>query len=82
MSLSGNVYVDTDNILEDRPEGKSLSGEKLQTKHSDEVPKKMKKCEGATHNKGKVSLSSISIRHIWLDPVNTETKKLINQFVP
>uniref|UniRef100_A0A8C7HPK2 Phosphoinositide phospholipase C n=1 Tax=Oncorhynchus kisutch TaxID=8019 RepID=A0A8C7HPK2_ONCKI len=40
-----------DNILEDRPEGKSLSGEKLQTKHSDEVPKKMKKCERATHNK-------------------------------
>uniref|UniRef100_A0A8C7QA47 Phosphoinositide phospholipase C n=1 Tax=Oncorhynchus mykiss TaxID=8022 RepID=A0A8C7QA47_ONCMY len=43
-----------DNILEDRPEGKSSSGEKLQTEHSDEVPKKMKKCESATHNKGKV----------------------------
>uniref|UniRef100_A0A673XH08 Phosphoinositide phospholipase C n=1 Tax=Salmo trutta TaxID=8032 RepID=A0A673XH08_SALTR len=42
------------NILEDRPEGKSSSGEKLQTEHSDEVPKKMKKCESATHNKGKV----------------------------
>ncbi|XP_038816637.1 1-phosphatidylinositol 4,5-bisphosphate phosphodiesterase epsilon-1-like [Salvelinus namaycush] len=41
-----------DNILEDRPEGKSLSGEKLQTKHSNDVPKKMKKCERATHNKG------------------------------
>ncbi|XP_064788827.1 1-phosphatidylinositol 4,5-bisphosphate phosphodiesterase epsilon-1-like isoform X2 [Oncorhynchus masou masou] len=51
MSLAGNVYIDTDNILEDRPEGKSLSGEKLQTKHSDEVPKKLKKCERATHNK-------------------------------
>uniref|UniRef100_A0A4W5NXT3 Phosphoinositide phospholipase C n=1 Tax=Hucho hucho TaxID=62062 RepID=A0A4W5NXT3_9TELE len=43
-----------DNILEDRPEGKSSSGEKLQTDHSDEVPKKMKKCESATQNKGKV----------------------------
>uniref|UniRef100_A0A4W5K9D2 Phosphoinositide phospholipase C n=1 Tax=Hucho hucho TaxID=62062 RepID=A0A4W5K9D2_9TELE len=43
-----------DNILEDRPEGKSLSGEKLQTKHSDEVPKKMKKCQRATHNKGEL----------------------------
>uniref|UniRef100_A0A8C7GIF1 Phosphoinositide phospholipase C n=1 Tax=Oncorhynchus kisutch TaxID=8019 RepID=A0A8C7GIF1_ONCKI len=43
-----------DNILEDRPEGKSSSGEKLQTEHSDEVPKKMKKCESVTHNKGKV----------------------------
>uniref|UniRef100_A0A8C8M4W0 Phosphoinositide phospholipase C n=1 Tax=Oncorhynchus tshawytscha TaxID=74940 RepID=A0A8C8M4W0_ONCTS len=42
------------NILEDRPEGKSSSGEKLQTEHSDEVPKKMKKCESVTHNKGKV----------------------------
>uniref|UniRef100_A0A8C7V471 Phosphoinositide phospholipase C n=1 Tax=Oncorhynchus mykiss TaxID=8022 RepID=A0A8C7V471_ONCMY len=39
------------NILEDRPEGKYLPREKLQTKHSDEVPKKMKKCERATHNK-------------------------------
>lgn len=45
MYLAGNVYTDTDNILEDRPEGKSSSGEKLQTEHSDEVPKKMKKCE-------------------------------------
>uniref|UniRef100_A0A674BIA7 Phosphoinositide phospholipase C n=1 Tax=Salmo trutta TaxID=8032 RepID=A0A674BIA7_SALTR len=38
-------FLNSYNILEDRPEGKSLSGEKLQTKHSDEVPKKMKKCE-------------------------------------
>ncbi|XP_045067497.1 1-phosphatidylinositol 4,5-bisphosphate phosphodiesterase epsilon-1-like [Coregonus clupeaformis] len=43
-----------DNILEDRPEGKSSSGEKLQTKHSDEVPKKMKKCKRSTDNKGEV----------------------------
>uniref|UniRef100_A0A8C7GFH3 Phosphoinositide phospholipase C n=1 Tax=Oncorhynchus kisutch TaxID=8019 RepID=A0A8C7GFH3_ONCKI len=50
-SLCLPVY---NNILEDRPEGKSSSGEKLQTEHSDEVPKKMKKCESVTHNKGKV----------------------------
>ncbi|XP_064868824.1 1-phosphatidylinositol 4,5-bisphosphate phosphodiesterase epsilon-1-like [Oncorhynchus nerka] len=53
-TLSPASYVPEDNILEDRPEGKSSSGEKLQTEHSDEVPKKMKKCESATHNKGKV----------------------------
>ncbi|XP_035610484.1 1-phosphatidylinositol 4,5-bisphosphate phosphodiesterase epsilon-1-like [Oncorhynchus keta] len=51
LALSTASSLPEDNILEDRPEGKSLSGEKLQTKHSDEVPKKMKKCKRATHNK-------------------------------
>ncbi|CAB1312833.1 unnamed protein product [Coregonus sp. 'balchen'] len=54
LTLSPASYIPEDNILEDRPEGKSSSGEKLQNEHCDEVPKKMKKCESATHNKGKV----------------------------
>ncbi|CDQ79850.1 unnamed protein product [Oncorhynchus mykiss] len=51
LALSTASSLPEDNILEDRPEGKYLPGEKLQTKHSDKVPKKMKKCERATHNK-------------------------------
>ncbi|XP_076141340.1 1-phosphatidylinositol 4,5-bisphosphate phosphodiesterase epsilon-1-like [Alosa pseudoharengus] len=44
-----------DNILEDRPEGKlSSSGEKFQFESSDEIPKRVKKGEGANQSKGKI----------------------------
>ncbi|KAJ8013828.1 hypothetical protein DPEC_G00033850 [Dallia pectoralis] len=54
LNTSAASYVPSDNILEDRLDGKPLAGEKLQTEHSDEVPKKRKKCESTSHNKGMV----------------------------
>uniref|UniRef100_A0AAY4BXV5 Phosphoinositide phospholipase C n=1 Tax=Denticeps clupeoides TaxID=299321 RepID=A0AAY4BXV5_9TELE len=44
-----------DNILEDRPEGKlSSSAEKFQFDLNDEIPKRVKKGEGANQTKGKI----------------------------
>ncbi|KAJ8264365.1 hypothetical protein GJAV_G00148300 [Gymnothorax javanicus] len=42
-----------DNILDDRPEGKS-SGDKLQYESNDEMPRKMKKADSSTQSKGKI----------------------------
>ncbi|KAJ8365681.1 hypothetical protein SKAU_G00145120 [Synaphobranchus kaupii] len=42
-----------DNILDDRPEGKS-SSEKLQYESNDEMPRRMKKADSSTQSKGKI----------------------------
>ncbi|XP_064175476.1 1-phosphatidylinositol 4,5-bisphosphate phosphodiesterase epsilon-1 isoform X3 [Anguilla rostrata] len=42
-----------DNILDDRPEGKS-SSDKLQYESNDEMPKRMKKADSSTQSKGKI----------------------------
>ncbi|XP_015201851.2 1-phosphatidylinositol 4,5-bisphosphate phosphodiesterase epsilon-1 isoform X3 [Lepisosteus oculatus] len=42
-----------DNILDDRPEGKSLS-DKFQFEYSDETPKRIKKADSTMQSKGKV----------------------------
>lgn len=52
----------SDNILDDKPEGKSSADKEEQP--VDEIPKRMKKAESATQSKGKVG--NHIIKMIWL----------------
>uniref|UniRef100_A0A673B1X4 Phosphoinositide phospholipase C n=1 Tax=Sphaeramia orbicularis TaxID=375764 RepID=A0A673B1X4_9TELE len=47
-----HVFVNIDNILDDKPEGKSPADKEEQP--ADEIPKRMKKADSTTQSKGKV----------------------------
>lgn len=52
-------FVCVDNILDDKPEGKSSADKEEQP--VDEIPKRMKKTDSATQSKGKVENYSIKL---------------------
>ncbi|KAG7492782.1 hypothetical protein MATL_G00017850 [Megalops atlanticus] len=53
LTASTASYGQEDNILDDRPEGKS-SGDKFQYESNDEMPKRIKKADSSTQSKGKI----------------------------